>query len=150
MLSWLGRAMQNGLDWLGRHHYYGVWLEIWSQFASWHDYGQCPFFHCWITGFSVYQRFTHVIDRFLSLVIFSHQDTAYRGSGDCRVQVQLFSFFRFCEYGWFGQVCFQLLEGLFAVLIQVKLFLLSEELVERDAFVGGPGYEPVEGGDTAG
>jgi len=101
-------------------------------------------------GFSVYQRFTHVIDRFLSFVIFSHQDTAYRGSGDCRVQVQRFSFFRFCEYGWFGQVCFQLFEGLFAVLIPIKLFLLSEELRERDALVGGPGYEPVEGGDTAG
>jgi len=31
-----------------------------------------------------------------------------------------------------------LLEGLFAVLIQVELFLLSEEVIERDAFVAGP------------
>ena len=98
-------------------------------------------------GFSVYQRFTNVIDWFLSFVIFSHQDTAYRSSGDCRVQVQRFSFYGFCEYGWFGQVCFPLLEGLFAVLIPVELFILSEELIERDAFVGRPGYEPVEGGD---
>jgi len=61
----------------------------------------------------------------------------------------MFSFFGFCEYGWFGQVRFQLFEGLLAVLVPIELFILLEELIERDAFIGGPGYEPVECGDTA-
>jgi len=43
-----------------------------------------------------------------------------------------------------------LFEGFLALLIPIELFILSEELIERDAFIGRPGYEPVEGGDTAG
>jgi len=41
-----------------------------------------------------------------------------------------------------------LLEGLLAFLVPIDLFVLSEELIVREAFIGGSRYEPVEGGDT--